>query len=134
MSPGDSFHTQARNFTKTFNPANIVSGNGFFYFTYKKGASPSSVVEKESDVSIHNSWVDDVSFPGQSFQVQPPQFQAVSQAGKVIVGISNGKRTWLRGIEVLNPGNVETIQSVTAGFDQKIKAADKPFIILYKLK
>lgn len=134
MYSSENFYTEAANFDKVFRLANVTSGVNFTYFSYKKGPAPFSVVKQNDVTSLHQYWIDDVSFSGRTFQTQPPHFFAASQDGKTLIGLSNGKNKWLSDIEITNRyiGGIDP--EVFDSFEQKFQHVDNPILILYRLK
>lgn len=129
-----NFYTQAVSFDKIFGLANFTSGVNFTYFSYKKGATLFSVVKRNDSTTLHQHWIDDVSFSGKSFQTQPPHFFTASQDGKTLIGLTNGKNKWLTDIEITNQYMGGIDPTIIDSFEQKFKYVDNPILILYQLK
>lgn len=134
MNSNQNFYTQAGSLDKIFGLANVTSGVNFTYFSYKKGAAPFGVVNRNGSTTLHQYWIDDVSLSGRSFQTQPPHFFATSQDGKTLIGLTNGKNKWLSDIEITNRfiGGIDP--GIIDSFEQKFQNVDNPILILYQLK
>ncbi len=134
MNPGENYFVQAGKLDRIFSLSKVITGDDFSYFSYKRGAAPFSLVDRNGTTSLHQFWIDDVSYPGKSFHVQPPQFFATPSDGKTLIGIANGKKNWEGGLEIANQHLGGLDPAITASFAQQFKDADNPVLILYRLK
>lgn len=130
MDPSVGAYLQAVEIEKIFNISRITIGNNFKYFFFNKGHTPYSLIEKDNEVTLHQEWIDDVSFPDLSFNAQPPPFFTTKPDNKTLVGLMPNKSDWYRGIEVLNLNK----DAIITSFNQVLSDADGPVLILYHMK